>query len=1190
MLLKRLRLRGFKSFADKTDIEFAPGINVVVGPNGSGKSNVVDSLSWVMGTQVVRQLRGAKMEDVIFAGTPKRQPLGRAEVELVIDNSSGRIPVDLVELSFGRVLYRSGESRYSLNGQSSRLVDVVELLSDAGVGRTMHNIVGQGRIDAVLAASPQERRLVIEEAAGVLKHRQRRRRAARRLEEVESDLVRLEDLRRELGRRLRPLQRQLEGAVRYEELSAELDILSRWRAGEAVRRRRKELHAIRDEKQQKEDRKQKLERERDTAALRHRAAEQGCREGEEALEAGIALQGDMERIVTRYQGINDVCAERERGFTERLSRLDARARDGGKIDVSAARAKVEENLGDLAMAGERRREQREAIEGELAAIQASLAEVEAAWRAAGLDDDDRRAALVAQHEAVRASLDRLGHEHARLVDRLQATQRRRGEVRMEQEAFPSSGHDEDALFAGLQARKIALSGLLSRASRELARLEEQERQWGKKASSLQARAESLASAVSESKAAKAARTALRTQHGPLPRVRDLVQVDERMARAVASVLKDLMDALLVPDGVAASAIGTVRGVKGASLVMAEQVAPQAEEAEEAAKSGLLDAVNATEKSLALSGSSRVFCVLDFVSTLPGPQAEAVQSLLLRHGSGVFLVGEAEQALALSRARPSDEFVTFSGDRFRGGIMVLRSNEAGRKGDSAFGAVQAQTEADRAAVRAGLCANMVVRWREERNSLRTAVEEITCSLTEAKNLLQDHLRRRARLAREQEDLAKEASSIEEQVSLLERQRDREKNREVELAESVRLAAPIVTEEEQATLQHRRETLGSQGRELRNRLVAFEREDARDIERRRQYDDRLVELSVKDEEQKRQERADAAEQSRIEGLSRALAQVRGLVSRGCAESVRRRDSVRADVQEGRNFLQEVRTEAAQAREAFTQAENVCVVQNEALHTLALSEAQASARVEAAEDAPRRELRVTLEEALSASLPPDKQAGEVDDRIATMEKQLKRLGPVNPLAVEEYRELKERADTLDAELADVTHAKKELGKVMYQIDKSVEEMLVSAYAETSTHFAALFAVLFPGGEGRLTITEPENLLETGIEIEARPSGKSLKRLSLLSGGERTLSAIAFLFAVFRARPSPFYVLDEVEAALDDRNLQRFCNLLREFGQDAQVIIVTHQKPTMETAEVIYGVSLGEDGTSLVLSHRLKDIGVES
>ncbi|MCZ7530658.1 MAG: AAA family ATPase [Acidimicrobiia bacterium] len=974
MFLKSLTLKGFKSFADRTTIEFEPGVSVVVGPNGSGKSNLVDAVAWVLGAQGPRTLRGGKMDDVIFAGTPKRPSLGRAEVALTIDNSAGLLPIEFDEVTITRLLFRSGDSEYQINGAECRLLDIQELLSDTGIGRQQHVIVGQGQLDAVLTARPEDRRAIIEEAAGVLKFRKRRERAERRLESTEGNLLRLQDLIREVRRQLKPLERQADAARRHGGVEAELRAIKLHLAGHHLAGLATKLD--------------RLDTERSSHARR-----------EAELSAALtALDDSVVHAEEALTGIGD---------------------DDVADALARAEAVRERSRGLVALVEEKRR----GVERDLAAAA----------------DEGVVETLVAQVDDARRELEEIGEgkpgdAEAELVD---ATRARRAS----QEAL-------DAADTVLRAAETELQ------------------RW-------RARADALESALDEAHVAAGAErlAGLDGVVGPLV---DHIEIEEGAESAVASALGESMHAVVVENGdVARSALRRLKeGDTDALMVVLDD-----------------ERTAANLWSQIPGGRPLNECVR---AERPG-LADAVARLL----AGFVLVdGGWSEALDLALEHPGLVTVTADGDRFG-------SAAAWRVGGGRAAATRAALGEARAAL----------------EDAERAVERASSDLTDG---------------------------------------------------AARLEVAEAREREAATAAREVEMLGAARNERRDLLAA----------RVAALEERLARDPEAQAEAENHRRTFAARADYLRALAGRLGEAHrlaeGLYQR--LREQRRRQSEAARAATG--HLQGLRNERGEAERELREV-------RERSQRIEIDEAETKLRHETAVEALRSDFDLEPAAALDAPRPEVPEGTTLSGRARELERELRLMGPINPLALEEYESLQERHDFLGSQLEDVRESRRELKRVIRAVDSEIVSVFTTAYADVEGHFESLFSTLFPGGSGSLSLTDPDDPLSTGIEIDARPSGKNVRRLSLLSGGERSLTALAFLFAVFRARPSPFYLLDEVEAALDDVNLHRFLDLVHEFRDEAQLVVVSHQKRTMEAADCLHGVSMPPGGSSIVVSERLDDRG---
>jgi chromosome segregation protein len=1162
VFLKSLTLKGFKSFAEPTTLDFEPGVTVVVGPNGSGKSNVVDAMAWVLGAQGPRTVRSSKMDDVIFAGSSKRPALGRAEVSMVIDNSAGRLPVPMSEITISRTLFRTGESEYAINGATCRLLDIQELLSDSGVGRQQHVIVSQGQLDSVLNSRPEDRRLMIEEAAGVLKYRRRRERAERRLEATEGNLLRLQDLLREVRRQLRPLERQAEAARRHGDLVAELARVRLYVAGRELA---------------------ELEARRDANAEQRRllAGEEGeLRNGLSRLDAGVMAAeaelsrlraGDVAEVLTRLEALR----ERARGLAallgERRRSLE-RSRDavideGLAASLEAEGDELRRGLGEVeAELSEWSGRRGEAAQAE----QAAEAELTAFLDGAGLDGDGagvggEEAAIRERLSGLRQALERDRRSLAHLDQRIADMQARASGLESERQGLVAeregAGAEMDAATRQLDEVSSARSGAeaAAEAAEEAARRAEGEaHRWA-------ARVEALSQSLDEARLAPG-RQQVEGLEGVLGPLADLVEVDPGFDAAFEAGCGESLPAVVVEGpGPAGQALDHLKraGAAGAILASAPSSGPPV------APPGPAGPPAGSEALLAHLRSG----------------SPSVQALLERLLAGVVVVGgDWRQALDVHLERPDLVVVTREGDR-----LSSRGWRTGPAG--AAGARQALEEARRAAeatadeadgrardlgeARKTLSAGQVAQADAARRADRAAgrMAAVDEALERAGSWLADVGRQLQAAAEQRHQIADRVEHDSSSIAHLEQVLPG-------LEERVSAAAEAA-EEARAARRHLEESAAA----CRSRRQEAEVRVAGLSERRDVLAGRLAEVERRLGEVDGVGAPDAARRRRrLEESILAVDRLSSLVGRRLAQleedaadhRARHRDQAEALEALGRR-LDSLRSERAET-------ERQLGVLRERTQRAEIEEAEVRLRLETALEALRRDLDKEPEEAVAAP-PPDLSPGvSPRQRERELEREIRLMGAINPLALEELTSLSERHQLLEGQLEDVRSARRELGKVIRAIDAEIVEVFASAYADVADNFTNLFATLFPGGQGQLRLTDPTDLLGTGIEIEARPPGRNVRRLSLLSGGERSLVALAFLFAIFRSRPSPFYVMDEVEAALDDVNLVRFLDLVHEFRAESQLIIVSHQKRTMEAADSLYGVSMQAGGASKVVSERMR------
>jgi chromosome segregation protein len=1069
MYLKSITVKGFKSFPDRTRLDFGPGVSVIVGPNGSGKSNVTDAVLWALGEQSPVAVRGQSMQDVIFAGAPGRQAAKHAEVELVLDDSQGSLALGAPEISIYRRLDRTGEGEYRLAGARCRLIDVVELLSDTGLGKEMHSVISQGRVESLVTSKPRDRRLLIEEAAGLGKHRKRRRRAQLKLARTQDNLDRVLDIEREARSRLRPLKRQAEAAELHARLERQT-LEARWelsrdalaRLGRSLKQAEQTAAAVRSRRQQ-------VEAELGVVAARRDAAE-------EALAARSAQREELSR---RAFGA--------RSAAERVSyRADAVRSAASTIDDRLARAV--ELIGNLRAAAESQQPDPEA-ESRIAGLRESLAAL----------DRDRQSELARQLRALEGELaaaELEAQRHGTIVEDRQGH-------RLAAEA------DVEQARAALRDSERAIE----QARREAARVG----------------------------AELAAVNQFLRHHSGAPRGRaalaDELEVDPGYELALAAALDGRLGAALVDDRDAGGAVLDRAGAEGG-------------------------------RTLVTGGSSAPLAGSDPDGAIPPTPGAQRLTAHVRGGGG---------ALALADALLGDTWVVEDLQQLSPAFAGVAVTRAGRV------------------------------WSPRTRELRQAP-----AVGEERVLAERN--RREQLVTDSEAAARAELSAR--------------------AESDRLAAAATQAEsvwEQATATHRAAVRDQdEAAEERRRLAALiarrrsAPDDGPDAERRAQL---TAQLATENRMLQRAERERTEREARIDRLELTIARdqqlipaVRGVIEAidGAAEAISHRlgsfeAALVADRQAGEHVAGELRSCAAQEATLHAQLQR----ENESL-------TEAEVRLQRARDQDadaRAELQALATRLELAAEPAEEELTEEErvtlrTRVERLERRREQLGPVNPLAQEEYDEALAHVEELEAQRADLETALRELEKLIADTDRQIRETFERTFEATARNFEELAGELFPGGTGRLRLVterdgparvlggqsppaaegsdadggdeleEPdrdpeEDLL--GVEIEITPAGKECKRLTLLSGGEKSMTALAFLFSVFLARPCPFYILDEVEAALDDLNIDRFLTLLRTYSSRAQFIVVTHQKRTMEAADSLYGVSMGGDGISKVISRRL-------
>ncbi|WP_049556954.1 chromosome segregation protein SMC [Nonomuraea sp. SBT364] len=1227
MYLKTLTLRGFKSFASATALRFEPGITCVVGPNGSGKSNVVDALAWVMGEHSAKSLRGGKMEDVIFAGTSSRPPLGRAEVTLTIDNSDGALPIDYTEVTISRLMFRSGQSEYAINGDTCRLLDIQELLSDSGIGREMHVIVGQGQLDAVLHAGPEDRRAFIEEAAGVLKHRKRKEKALRKLDAMQANLTRVQDLATELRRQLKPLGRQAEIARKAAVIQADLrdarlrlladDVgilratLKREAADEAaVLARRAEVEAGLAEGQQRE-------------ALLEAAEAEAQPRLTAAQETYFRLSSLRERIT----GLAQLAAERHRHAVDAAS-IERRGRDPEELEREAAEAREQELIlqAELEQARELLEdavERRSAAEAELAAEERRLA---MAARAAA-DRREGLAKLRGQVDSVRsrsrAAEEEIGRLERAVADAVERERRAR-------EDLEAQRLDEPAL-----ARALAEELATAQALVEEAKLA----------------ADAARAAVEEAKAAlDAPRAGLQAAKSGVGTARAADQDAQRAVAALQARRDALELGLAKGDGGAALLEADLAGVLG-PLAASMQVTPGAEVAVAAVLGPIAEAVAVTsvgtavealellrvkeagQATLLVAGSPDGLQGRPEVSSPGGAPGggrwatalvsvpERLRASLDQVLGGVVVVDDLETARRMVVENPGLRAVTVGGDLIgahvasggsEGGTSVLqvraalddaiadlddagtRAEETAAGLDEAIAAEQeAQAAFEAAQAHVAETQSAVSSAQAGVSAAQGTLDQVRSRQREADQRDAAAAKRLAQLEAAAEAAHAEAARLGESVTAA---REARSDGLEELAElDVRLAEAEYSQEleTEPTTEARDELAAvcesARQREVETRLrVRTAEERVKGVEGRA---DGLIRAAARERQERAQAAAQRARRREQAALAQAVAEGAKRVLTTLAASVqlaaRERDEadlarVAVDAE-----LKQVRLHVRELSQELDKLVN-------RVHGSEVARTEQRLRLEQLEQRAMDEFGVEAETLIAeygpeAPVPGDPPTPyvreEQEKRARAAERQMTQLGKVNPLALEEFAALEERHAFLTSQLEDLKKTRRDLLTVVKEVDDRVQLMFSSAYEDVAREFEQIFGRVFPGGDGRLVLTDPDDMLTTGIEVEARPPGKKVKRLSLLSGGERSLTAVAFLISIFKARPSPFYVMDEVEAALDDTNTQRLLTLFEELRQSSQLIVITHNKRTMEIADALYGVSMRGDGVTQVVSQRLRE-----
>jgi chromosome segregation protein len=1191
--LKSLTLRGFKSFASATTLRFEPGVTTVVGPNGSGKSNVVDAIAWVLGEQGAKALRGGKMEDVIFAGTAGRPPLGRAEVTLTIDNTDNALPIEFTEVSITRRMFREGTSEYEINGESARLLDIQELLSDSGIGREMHVIVGQGQLDTVLQARPEERRGFIEEAAGVLKHRKRKEKALRKLEAMQANLTRVTDLTAELRRQLKPLGKQAEIARRAAGVQAELrDSRLRLLADDLLALRTELEREVADEEAIRA-RRTGVENELDQARGREAELERRLAEDAPLLARSQETWYRLSALEERFRGTASLAAERARHLATELedvrSGREPEAMEAEAAEMRAAEAALQTEL-------DASRAELATVVAERQALEQRLAEAEHAVVAAVQAVADRReglAKLTGQVNALRTRATASRDESERLATAAADARDRAEQADAELGKVQADVGVLDAGELGLDTRHENAVAAYEATETRVRELAEAEREAERQRSTWTARADALVVGLTRKDGSAALLASDAGLPGVLGSVAALLTVSPGYEAAVAAALGTIADAVAVTaiaDAVTAlEALKAGDGGRAGLLIGASAGYPVEPKPHPPLPDGAVWALEIVQAPAALRAS--VSTVLD----------------------GVAVVADLKTAAAIVVRHPQIRAVTTDGDVLGAHWSAGGSASTPSAIEISAAVDEARQKADEAAARHERLHAALTAARAESDAKRADVETALEALHESDAKLSAVAERLAQLGQAARSAGAEAARLDETRTEVDERRDRDLAGLAELEQRLELAEAS-SDEPQEPDASGRDALRAQVGEARQAEMEARLTVRTGEERVRAMHGRADQLRhAAEAERTARRKHQEAREARTRGavVARRVRDLALLVLERIAESVAASAIARDDVERQRAGHDE---ELGAVRTRIRELADDLARLTDAVHRDEVLRAEQRLRIEQLEGRSVEEYGVEVEtlfaeygsdqpcppsaiemaeyeqardrgEQVVAPQPGPYERAVQEKRAARAERDLALLGKVNPLALEEFAALEERHQFLSTQLEDLKATRRDLLTVVKEVDERILDIFTSAYHDVAREFEIVFAALFPGGEGRLVLTDPDDMLLTGIDVEARPPGKKVKRLSLLSGGERSLVAVALLVAIFRARPSPFYILDEIEAALDDTNLGRLLDLVEQLRESSQIILITHQKRTMEIADALYGVTMRGDGVTQVISQRLRE-----
>ncbi len=1187
MHLKTLTLRGFKSFASATTLDFEPGITCVVGPNGSGKSNVVDALAWVLGEQGAKSLRGGKMEDVIFAGTSGRAPLGRAEVAVTIDNSDGKLPIDYREVTLSRTLFRNGGSEYAINGSPVRLLDIQELLSDSGIGREMHVIIGQGQLDGVLHATPEERRGFIEEAAGVLKHRKRKEKALRKLDAMQGNLTRLTDLISEIRRQLGPLGKQAEVARRAQVIQHQLrDAGARLLADDYAQLSASFEQDTADERAAKERQstvEAALNQQREELTEVEESAAQIARQHAQANELYYRISSLRERM----RATISLATERSRLLgTSELEQDDHRDIEQLELQLQRVNATLKELESEVAGAKEKltaAEAARKSAEVEVEVEQTRIAELH---RIAA----DRREGLARLTGAVgeqRSRVEATEAEIGRLQERLSEVEKRRSSAQLEFTSLETTVAGVEEGEEDLDAEYERAAAAQQQETAELQKLEEQQTAANTDRARWQARKEALSMSLQRKDGTGALLELAHEMPAIQGSVAALLTIEPGSENAIAAALGPLAEAVAVRD--LGGAIDGIRRLRDDDAGRAEFLI------------GTPQGPTPADWQAPADLPTGVFPARSVVSAPPQLQQAIAKAL-----TAVVIVPDLVTAQQVLSAHPDLIAATVDGDLLSGAHAA-----GGAHGSPSV--LELQAAYDEAVAQFD---DAVQRSDQAAFALQSARERQAQAAQRAEKLLEQLHQSDAKFAAVAEQLGTLGSQVRAAQAESERitdhistARERLEAEQQELTDRLGRLQRIEKEDEDAPTQtvdeSHLETLSARaaekrGAEMDARLALRTAEERHRAQQGRQKSLNRTIITEREARQraierarKRQKQAETAQMISEAGTA-VLAQIDRALQRAADEREQlatQRAGSDERITQLRKQIDEYSTELTKLTDAVHRDEVARTQQRlqiEQLEQRALEEYGMPPDDLLAQYGPDILVPADPVPMLDADEQPEPAPyvrAEQEKRLRKAKRAMSLLGRVNPLALEEFSALEERHKFLNEQLEDLKKSREDLLAIVSEIDQRVEKVFAEAFADTADQFEGVFARLFPGGEGKLVLTDPDNLLTSGIEVEARPAGKKVKRLSLLSGGERSLTAVAILVAIFKARPSPFYVLDEVEAALDDVNLGRLLELFRELQENSQLIVITHQKRTMEIADALYGVTMRGDGVTTVISQRLSE-----
>ncbi len=1168
MYLKSLTLKGFKSFADRAHMTFEPGLTVIVGPNGSGKSNVSDAILWVLGEQSAKQLRGQAMEDVIFSGSSARKPVGVAEVTLVLDNSDHMLPVDFDEVAITRRMYRSGESEYLINSSPCRLMDIQDILHDSGLGKDTHSIISQGKLDAILQSRPEERRALIEEAAGISKHKRRKERALRKIASMDEHLKRARDINREITRQLRPLERQVDRARKYRDLTDRANELTQILAVDELRR----LQALWSDL---ETSTKETDAALELARYRQQEKQRELEKLQVMLEEKGLFVGDlgeqrrhMQDVVGRIDSDMRLLEEKGRNMVARLSEMrgtlsgSEHQRQRVSEELEGVKAQLDEVRGtfklaqadveELSPAAEQLHQRRSELDAMISRLTREQRDAQRAADSAALD-----------YVKVKETISNAELEDSMYASRLEQIDEQAENVRASLESRRSRADELDLDLASARERRQEAKEAIETANAALADMRRRESEAREKLSEVTSELASLRKL--DERMADASPLVSKISHNRTEdisaRLGDIIEAPAELETLVEQLLASDIDALVVDGSSALARVGAYALEQASSSGEALLISRDAE-----VRDSVPDAIG--------------FRLVERLSVREG-YAPAVDALL----GGIYVVDSLQDAIDAPKL-PGVTYVTRDGARVQAGSCV----RVGCAGDAADGALErkrrirelSELEPDLSAV------------FEHATQM---VTDAARAVTEARADESDVAGEIAQLEGEKRSLLAEIGRLEQSLNQASSERKQIERRREQSAQAVREAQPRLDElaSTRDDSRARADELTLQIEDANDALESVRREDS---EAAGKLADAKVRLAQSSERLRTLESRSPELEHRLEGIDRRIRATRQasrslevlrlrvdplhdryqlLSQRALDWAARLRDQASIEEADSASLKKTIEDAKAEVENAKAEVDRALAAQNE----VKVSRGKLEVQVDAAIKAITADGKTVLEDALSLPAPDDRAACERE--LADLARQINNLGPVNQVAFEEYERLRERADYVAAQLADLESARASLTKISAAIDRKMRRQFLTTFEKVDANFREVFSMLFPGGQAHLEMTDPDHPADTGIEVVAQPRGKRITKMMLMSGGEKSLTALALLFAVYRTRTVPFYVLDEVEAALDDSNLSKLIGAIDILRQSTQLLVISHQRRTMEDADVLYGVSMQADGVSRVVSQKL-------